>query len=104
MERARTEWLRDLGIGQHALKTNDNLMFVVSTITIDYKKPAILDDELTVQTDLLSMRSCSIDLKQQIFRKKELLTNSIVTVACIDANQLKPVKIPTTIKKLMELL
>ena len=69
MERARTEWLRDLGIGQHALKTNDNLMFVVSTITIDYKKPAILDDELTVQTDLLSMRSCSIDLKQQIFRK-----------------------------------
>ena len=104
MERARTEWLRDLGVGQHALKTNDNLMFVVSTITIDYKKPAILDDELTVQTDLLSMRSCSIDLKQQIFRKKELLTKSIVTVAGIDANQLKPVKIPTTIRKLMELL
>ena len=104
MERARTEWLRGLGVGQYALKTNDNLMFVVSTITIDYKKPAILDDELTVQTDLLSMRSCSIDLKQQIFRKKELLTKSIVTVACVDANKLKPVKIPTTIRKLMELL
>lgn len=104
MERARTEWLRDLGVNQHSLKIKDNVMFVVANMAIKFKKSAVLDDELTVHTKLLKLKPCSLDLIQDIFKGNELLIHSSITVACIDASQLKPLKIPTEIKKLMETL
>ena len=76
------------------------LILFVNTDTILYENTQTKYYYAIVLVTILTV-FFSINL---IFRKKELLTNSIVTVACIDANQLKPVKIPTTIKKLMELL
>lgn len=47
-ERTRTEWLRSLGISQEILKNKHNIIFVVKNVSIDYRRPALLDDELTV--------------------------------------------------------
>ena len=50
-ERTRTEWLRSLGISQEILKNKHNIIFVVKNVSIDYRRPALLDDELTVTAD-----------------------------------------------------
>ena len=104
MERARTEWLRHLDINQYDLKLKDNIMFVVANLDIKYKKSAMLDDELRIETELVNIKACSMQLLQNIYRDNELLTSSNVAIACVDAIKFKTIKIPTYIKKLMETL
>ena len=88
MERARTEWLRDLGVNQHHLKIEDNIMFVVAKLDIQFKKSAKLDDMLLIKTKLMGIKKCSLFLEQTIYRDKELLISSNITVACVDAKNL----------------
>tara|TARA_B110000027_G_C15967991_1_gene232951 strand:- start:88 stop:474 length:387 start_codon:yes stop_codon:yes gene_type:complete len=102
MERARTEWLRNLGINQYNLKLTDNMIFIVANLDIKYKKSALLDDELQINTKLESIKACSLLLQQEIYRDTELLTVCSIKVACVDATKFNPLKIPSHIKKLME--
>jgi acyl-CoA thioester hydrolase len=90
MERGRTEWLRTrYQIHQKALKEADRLVFVVRDLSIDYLKPAFLDDILSIHTKVIEKRRVSITLEQTIFRGKELLTQAEVTLACIHADTQK---------------
>ena len=102
MERARTEWLRNLGINQYNLKLTDNMIFIVANLDIKYKKSALLDDELQINTKLESIKACSLLLQQEIYRDTELLTVCSIKVACVDATKFNLLKIPSHIKKLME--
>ena len=102
MERARTEWLRNLGINQYNLKLTDNMIFIVANLDIKYKKSALLDDELQINTKLKNIKACSLFLQQEIYRDTELLTVCSIKVACVDATKFNPLKIPSHIKKLME--
>lgn len=102
MERARTEWLRNLGINQKNLKLKENIIFVVAAINIQYKGSATLDDELYVSTGLTGMKSCSLSLHQEILKDKEIITTGDIKVACLNAIEFDPIKIPMHIKKLME--
>ena len=102
MERARTEWLRNLGINQYNLKLTDNMIFIVANLDIKYKKSALLDDELQINTKLENIKACSLLLQQEIYRDTELLTVSSIKVACVDATKFNLLKIPSHIKKLME--
>lgn len=102
MERARTEWLRNLGINQYNLKLTDNMIFIVANLDIKYKKSALLDDELQINTKLENIKACSLLLQQEIYRDTELLTVCSIKVACVDATKFNPLKIPSHIKKLME--
>lgn len=95
MERARTEWLRSIGFEHEQLINENNLIFAVKNVTIDYKKPGRLDDLLTVTSILLNHRGASITFQQFIKNEKdELLSQAEVKVACLNATTLKASPMP----------
>jgi len=104
MERARTEWLRTLGLNQIKLKQEDKLMFVVRKIDIQYKIPARFNDELIIQTDCVKSTDYSIMLKQNILRDNQTITEGNVEIVCINSDLFKPVRIPKKAKQLMEII
>tara|TARA_B100000795_G_scaffold165101_1_gene124203 strand:- start:332 stop:739 length:408 start_codon:yes stop_codon:yes gene_type:complete len=104
MERARTEWLRSLGLNQMKLKQEYKIMFVVRKIDIQYKIPARFNDELLIQTDCVKTTDYSIMLKQNILRDKKIVTEGGVEIVCINSDLFKPVRIPKMVKQLMEII
>ena len=82
-ERARTDWLRDLGISHVEMIKRDGLTLVVRRCLIDYLRPAHLDDELTVETELIKLGGASVDLAQRVLRGGEMLADLKVLVVCV---------------------
>ena len=97
MERARTEWLRHLGIEQTQLQQQDHLVFVVSQVTIDYLKPARFNDLIQVMTHVSRLGRVSITMTQKILRQQETLCTAVVKVACVDASNFRPRPLPELI-------
>ncbi|MFZ7202293.1 tol-pal system-associated acyl-CoA thioesterase [Avibacterium avium] len=97
-ERARTDYLRELGFSQQALLDEHNLAFVVKTMQIDYRLAAKLDDLLTVETEISGIKGATILFSQQIKRNDVLICTAEVKVACVDLTKMKPVAIPQEIK------
>ena len=97
MERARTEWLRALGFEQTALARDRGAVFVVSSLTIDYLRPAAFNDELTVTVELEKLGAAQIMLKQGIARGAEALATASVRIACINTATFRPVRIPAPV-------
>jgi len=99
-ERARTEWLRSLGIGQQALLETTGGMFVVSQAKVNYLKSARLDDELLLTTSLTEAGRVAMTIRQQALRKtagvKQLLCEANIRAAWVNA-QGKPARIPQAI-------
>jgi|TARA_B100000795_G_scaffold107641_1_gene79471 acyl-CoA thioester hydrolase len=104
MERARTEWLRSLGLNQIKLKKEDKVMFVVRKIDIQYRMPSRFNDELLLQTECFKITDYSIMLKQNILRDKQIITEGKVEIVCINSDLFKPVRIPKIAKQLMEII
>ncbi|MFO1220472.1 MAG: tol-pal system-associated acyl-CoA thioesterase [Burkholderiaceae bacterium] len=96
-ERARTEWLRSLGIEQQALRERTGAMFVVSESTLKCHLPARLDDRLDVTVDVHHAARASLVLRQQALRGDELLADGEVRIACVDAPTLRLRRIPEDI-------
>lgn len=95
MERARTEWLREIGFDHQTLVSNFGLLFAVKELTISYKRPARLDEQLTIHSNVLSHRGASVTFKQSIYnQQQELLTEAEVKAACLNADTLKPSPMP----------
>ena len=98
MERARSEWLRALGVDQMALKDATGLAFMVVDMQINFLKPALLDDELQVTVDVMERRAASILFAQTVTRADgSCLIRAKVRVACVDVRQMRPVPIPADI-------
>lgn len=102
LERARTEWLRRLGFEHQALARDNRIVFVVSSLSIDFVKPARLDDNVLVSVKLVSLGKVRCNFEQEIRREDELLVRAKVTVACLTTDSFKPVEIPDTLKRKME--
>jgi len=98
-ERARTEWLRSLGVEQHALRERTGGMFVVSDTRTRHLAPARLDDELRVTAELVHTGRAVLELRQQAFRGAErtLLCEATIRMAWVEAHSLKPSRIPATL-------
>ena len=98
-ERARTEWLRSLGIEQHALRETTGGIFIVGETNVRYLRPARLDDELLVTADVQESGRASLIIVQQAFLKsnKSLLCEGNIRIGWVDAATLKPARIPPTI-------
>jgi acyl-CoA thioester hydrolase len=94
LERARSEWLRALGIDQARMLREDRLQFVVVEANIRYHRPARYDDELTVTVALEQLRGASVVLAQEIRRGGELLISATVRAACLASDTLKPRPLP----------
>ena len=103
MERARTEFLRSLGLVQTTLRDDLGILFVVRDIQIRFKKPAKFDDELNVNTQLLKVGRSLLEFEQNIYRGDEHLIAAKVDVVCIGADSFKPVSIPNKMLGLLTL-
>lgn len=98
-ERARTEWLRSLGIEQSALRETTGGIFVVSETAVRYLQPARLDDELVVTARLQEGGRTSLIIAQQASNKVSgaLLCEGTIRIGWVDAAALRPARIPPTI-------
>lgn len=94
-ERARTEALRSLGYEQDQLMQKNGIIFAVRSLTIDYKKPALFNQALQVETRINKLSKVSILFAQKLMRDDECLSETEVKVACISATEKKPAVIPT---------
>ncbi len=95
MERARTEWLREMGFDQTQLKQHDHLVFVVRKMTVDYLKPALFNDLLLVKTYITRKGKASLTMSQEVVRGMEVLCKTSVKLALINVNNQRPRPIPT---------
>ena len=94
LERARTEWLRAQGVGQQALRESEDLVLVIRDMTLEFEKPARLDDELQASVALLERRPASLLLGQEISRAGQVLVRAQVRVACLVASSFRPRPLP----------
>ncbi|MFC0268419.1 tol-pal system-associated acyl-CoA thioesterase [Kushneria aurantia] len=93
MERGRTEWLRERGFDQQRLFER-NIALVVRTLSCRYRKPARLDDLLTVVTCANAPKRYTVTFEQQVLYENKLLLSGAVDIACIDATGYKPAQWP----------
>ena len=99
-ERARTEWLRHLGIEQQALRETTGGMFVVVETQLKYHRPAQLDDLLSVNATMLNKGRSSMVIAQQAWRQADtpvLLCEGTIRIGWVQAASLKPDRIPPSI-------
>jgi len=101
-ERARTEWLRDLGFGIGELTREPGVLFIVREIQIKYFRPALLDDRLTVTAGIEELGRAQFTLDQRVLRGEELLVQAHVNLACVTASELKPARVPADIRAALE--
>ena len=101
LERARSEWLRELGIDQARLLREERLQFVVVEANIRYHRPARFDDELVVTARLAELRGASVVFAQEILRgaQAELLVSATVRAACLAADSLRPRPLPSALAR-----
>ena len=93
IERARSEWVRALGIDQLALKDQDGVVFAVRSLTADYISPAKFDDKLCVETTVITCSPARLVLAQDVLRNDQPLFRSQVTLVAIGPNG-APTRLP----------
>ena len=101
-ERARTEWLRELGFSQQHLAQLERVMFTVVHLAIDFRRPARLDDLLEVRSQAQLTGGATVEFTQQVWRATpapELLASAQVRVACVDATSFKPRRLPDSLRE-----
>jgi acyl-CoA thioester hydrolase len=90
MERARTEWLRDLGFEQDQLRDDEGLIFAVRSVQLKYHRPARFNDLLEVTARVIKHGRASIDFEQQVRRRGEVLCEGVVRLASLDEVHFRP--------------
>jgi acyl-CoA thioester hydrolase len=98
-ERGRTEFIRALGVDQMALHREEGIAFAVRSISVDFLRPALMDDIIEVQTKAGLVRGPSLNLTQTIRRGEEVLTRAEVLVVCIKAG--RPQRLPEVLRKVL---
>ena len=100
-ERARTEWLRSLGLQQQVLRDETGGMFVVTDTQTRHHRPARLDDLLLVTTRLVELGRASMTLEQVAWLGEGLdaqrLCEGQIRIGWVDASAMKPLRIPATL-------
>jgi len=102
MERARTEWLAAIGFPLAAFEREHGVVFVVHRCEIDYLRPARLNDALDVSVEVADRGAARLVLGQNVARAEQLLTAARVTLACVDAQTMRPARIPSALAERLE--
>ena len=97
IERARTEWVRSIGLDQTELKTEHGIVFAVRHITADYIEPARFDEALDVITSLKSLTAARLILEQNVYRDGIILFKSSVTVVALSSKG-RAIRLPAEIR------
>ena len=102
LERARTEWLRAKGVEHKRLRDEHRIVLVLVGIEVKFRRPASLDDELYVVAELSRVTGARFAFRQEIRRDASdglLLCEGVAEVACMDAMQRKPRRVPKALLK-----
>lgn len=83
IERARSDWVRQKGVDQNAMKDEDGVVFAVRKVEADYLMPAKFDDELLVETRAIQVTGARLVMEQIVKRGNDLLFQAIVTIVCV---------------------
>jgi acyl-CoA thioester hydrolase len=102
MERGRTEWLRSQGFDQSRLASESGYVFVVAGLDMAYRKPARLDDVITIRSRVTRVGRASIHFAQRAERSGELLAEGNIQVCCVGADSLKPAELPPELRAILE--
>lgn len=98
IERARSDWVRQIGIDQLAMKA-DGVVFAVRRIEADYHMPAHFDDRLEVHTRVAQLTAARMVMEQKVCRDREILFAAVVTVVCIGSGG-RPARLPAKLRSL----
>lgn len=93
MERSRTEFLRSLGYDKPAI-LGEGLLLVVHSAQVIYRRPARLDDQLEVTTEVVKIARTYVEFQQNILRGNELMCEGLIRIACVSGETMKPNPIP----------
>jgi len=96
IERARSDWVRAIGIDQRQMKA-DGVVFAVRRIAADYLSPAHFDDALEVHTSLTALKPARMVMTQSVKRGEAVLFEAEVTIVCIGGGG-KPVRLPAKLR------
>ncbi len=98
IERARSEWVRELGVDQAKMKAETGVVFAVRRVEADYFMPANYDDELVVETSTEMNTGARWVLKQTVTRDGVPLFEALVTIVAIGANG-AAARLPASIRR-----
>jgi acyl-CoA thioester hydrolase len=104
LERARTELLRGLGFEQRQLAGEAGLAFAVRSLSVEYLKPARLDDLLGVATVVEAIGRAQVTFAQSVVRAEEILLTATVRVACLDLARGKATAMPQSLHEKLKAL
>ena len=96
-ERARTEYLRSVGANHKSLMEQDDVYFTVRQCSVDYLKPAFLDDALEVHSCFFDVRGASLQAEQVVRREEYELARLNIWLACIGGNG-RPIRMPKKLR------
>ena len=100
IERARSDWVREMGIDQNAMRNDDGIVFAVRRVEADYHAPARFDDTLQVETRVQTVTGARLVMEQDVTRDGDLLFAAVVTIVCIsDSGQ--PARLPANIRLML---
>ena len=96
IERARSEWVREIGVDQRAMKA-DGIVFAVRRVEADYIAPAVFEDDLIVETTPISMTPARLVLGQSVLRQDVVLFRSEITLVALEDGG-KPLRLPDALR------
>ena len=100
LERARTEWLRECyGYSNAGLMKEFGVLFVVRSLKLDYLKPALLDDMLTVSAQIKEVGRSRVALQQSVMRGEDILAEAEIHLVCVTVDGFRPVAVPDVLSK-----
>ncbi len=103
-ERARTEWLRLGGVSQQRIADELNLMFVVRSTAVDYRRPARLDDAIRIESRVERAGRVGIDFAQDAWVTRDgadaLVATGRVRVGCVSRDRLLPTPVPEAVRRI----
>ena len=99
MERARTEWLRSVGIEQDRVRDELGLLFVVVSCDVRYTRPARFNDALEVTVTVSDAGRASLTFEQRVLRAGEELCTGVVRAASVSAGTFRPKPLPARLQE-----
>jgi acyl-CoA thioester hydrolase len=100
LERARTEWMREcFGYSNTGFIKEFGMVFVVRSLKLDYLKPALLDDLLSVSARIRDIGRSRVELEQRVMRGEEVLVEAAVHLVCVTVEDFRPVAVPDKLRK-----
>ncbi len=99
-ERGRTEWLRSIGVHQAKMASEENVLFTIRHMDVDFVQAARLDDELDVSVHTADVTGAKVTFSQNMTRCSDgqLIAAATLTAACLKADSFKPTRVPERIR------